>query len=80
MYREPLPINVGGLWSPRQAFHVIEACRDVAQRQGLMLVPVNVTEHGMPYPRVMILTLCERHNVGVDVNSVCRRCALEWPR
>lgn len=71
-------IDLRGEWSPRQAFHVMEAVRPEAEALGLMVAPVNVSTHGGP-ARVLILVLCRRHDVPVPHNSVCPKCREEFP-
>jgi nucleotide-binding universal stress UspA family protein len=49
------PISLEGRWSPRQAQKVLEALRGFAEANGLTLVTVDVTRHGDPSRRLLIV-------------------------
>jgi hypothetical protein len=70
-----LPINPSGLWSPVQAERVLAVLNPIVRERGMIFRVVDVSTFAVPY-RVILVCYCIRHDIAVELDTVCRRCQL----
>lgn len=73
----PLSINPGGEWSPRQAEAVSRALAPELEARGLKLRTLGVNGHPK---RVALQLLCAKHDCVVKPDSACPVCVNDSTR